>query len=405
MPLQSPNKHSTFDKSHDALAYSYEDSGERARVLRGAQNIVVKVGTQLLTDDSTGTQQEHTARIIGQVAALRKAGCSVILVSSGAIGAGMNVLHTGRRPDNLDQLQAHAAVGQSQLMYQYENECVQHGFHCGQILLTASDVRDRQRQVNITSCLRALLDKGVLPIINENDSVSVDEIKFTDNDILAALVATMVKADLTILLTTVDGMQEITGPEYSGTGKRISVVHRVTPALRTMAGGPAANQRSTGGMTTKLRAAETVTRAGDPLWIADGQHVDILPAIMNGEDTGTLFLPANPQRMTGRKRYLAFFSITSGTLVIDDGAAEALTTGGRSLLPSGIIEVHGDFDQGANVRITNQKGHEIARGIVNHSSEQIERIRGKQSAEAQSTLGPESHVEVVHRDRMALTVE
>ncbi|MCK5805189.1 MAG: glutamate 5-kinase, partial [Lentisphaeria bacterium] len=234
------------------MDYAYIDGEYRARALQGVRRVVVKVGTRLLTDMEGWSKAERVGQLVGAIAQLRDRGLEVILVSSGAIGAGMAMLKTTRRPKTVRGLQAHAAVGQSRLMSLYETACVGHGFHCAQLLLTAGDVKDHERHLNVTSCLEELLARGVLPIINENDSVSVEELKFGDNDLLAALVATMTRADLTVLLTTVDGMYN---PKAEGERKRLSVVCELTDEVLAMAGETDGNHFSVGGMLTKLQAA------------------------------------------------------------------------------------------------------------------------------------------------------
>jgi len=380
----------------------YRDAGQRAAALKNVSRAVVKVGTRLLTDTDDLSKGGRAEQLVRAIAGLRARGLDVILVSSGAIGAGMSVLGTAKRPSSLPQLQAHAAVGQSRLMYLYETACAMHGFHCAQLLLTASDVQDRERHLNVTSCLDALLAKGVLPVINENDSVSVDEIRFGDNDILAALVATMLRSDLTILLTTVDGMYE-SGPDGTP-GRRLSVVSRLTPAVQAMAEGTDGNRFSVGGMKSKLRAAELVTRAGENLWIADGADFQVLDDLFAGADVGTLFTADKGPRMKARKRFLAFFSEPGGDLVVDSGAARALARQGRSLLPSGIAAVQGRFERGDTVRILSAAGVEIGKGVCNYSSDEVLRIKGRKSTEVSGILDCEAYYEeVVHRNYLALT--
>ncbi len=386
------------------MDYTYQDNGERQELLRNVKTVVIKVGTQLLTDMAGESKEERVRRLVEQIAELRSRGIAVILVSSGAIGAGMTVLQNKDRPRGLSDMQAHAAVGQSRLMYLYETACNAFGFHCGQLLLTAGDVQSRDRHLNTSACLKALLEKGVLPIINENDTVSVEAIRFGDNDILAALVAAMIKADLTILLTTVDGMQEFDMAGGEHPQARISLVSRITPSLRAMASGTDGNKFSTGGMTTKLRAAEIVTTAGEGLWIADGTRFDFVESMFAGQDVGTLFLPAKSDRMKGRERYLAFFSGTAGEALIDAGAIKALTEDGSSLLPSGIKAIRGEFERGQTILIADEDGSEVARGITNYSSEELNRIKGLRTDAARAALeGPPTVDEVVHRNSMVLT--
>jgi len=381
------------------MNFSYQDKGERAALLKGVRRVVIKIGTRLLTARDGAGKGQRVEEIIARIAELRTRGLEIILVSSGAIGTGMSVLGTPRRPRSIPELQAHAAVGQCQLMYLYETACDRHGFHCAQLLLTAADVHDRERHLNVSNCLSELLASGVLPVINENDSVSVEEIKFGDNDTLAALVATMARADLTILLTTIDGMRE---PAATGFGARLSVVTGVTPKLKAMAGGTDGNELSTGGMITKVRAAELVTRAGEPLWIADGRDFAILASILNGADVGTLFVPVKRARMSGSKRYLAFFSRPAGEVVVDAGAERALCEAGKSLLPSGIQAVRGTFRRGATVRVMGPGGNEIARGVTNYDAAEVERIMGRRSDEVASLIGGDAYQEVIHRDHLVL---
>ncbi|OGV83677.1 MAG: glutamate 5-kinase [Lentisphaerae bacterium RIFOXYB12_FULL_65_16] len=382
------------------MVHQYQDTGERARILKNCRRIVIKVGTQLLTGLGAVSEADRIDKLVGALTRVRGRELDVILVSSGAIGAGMAVLGTSRRPTSLPLLQAHAAVGQSRLMYHYETACANHGFHCAQLLLTAADVQHRERHLNVTSCLDALLCKGVLPVINENDSVSVDEIRFGDNDILAALVATMAHADLTVILTKVDGMHERGG---SNTGRRLSVIPKLTDAVRGMAGGTDGNPLSVGGMTSKLRAAELLMKAGENLWIADGRDFGVLDRILAGEDIGTLFLAAS-SKMASHKRFLAFFSGPAGELVVDPGAATAVAEKGRSLLPSGIVEVRGSFERGDTVRILDLRGVEIAKGVTNYGAVDATRIRGAKSHDVGRILGTAAcYEEVVHRNYLVLT--
>ncbi len=385
------------------MPFSTVDNGLRQRALSGVRRVVVKVGTQLLTNVSGVSTAERIEQLVGAIAALRERGWDVLLVSSGAIGAGMTVLGTPKRPRVVAHLQAHAAVGQSQLMYHYETACAARGFHCAQLLLTAEDVQNRERHLNVTSCLDALLAKHVLPIINENDSVSVAEIRLGDNDTLAAMVAAMLRADLTILLTTVDGMRLRTA---TGTlGDRISVVTRVTEPLRQMAGGTDGNRFSVGGMATKLRAADIVMRAGESLIIAEGRDFGVLEEIASGVDVGTLFYGRQAgRRMPSHKRFLAFFSEPLGEVVIDAGAEEAVCRKGRSLLPGGIVGLGGHFGRGDTVRILNARQEELGRGVSNYRHDEVALIQGRKTSEIRRILGVDACFdEVIHRDYLVLT--
>lgn len=382
------------------MSFHYQDQQQRASVLRTVKRVVLKVGTRLLTDVDGASKKARIEQLVAQIARLRQRGLDVILVTSGAIGAGMRILGTDARPRSLPGLQAHAAVGQCRLMTLYETACEAHGFHAGQLLLTAADVRDHERNLNFANCLDELLTLGVLPVINENDSVSVEEIKVGDNDTLAALVATMARAELTILLTTIDGMRERTGTEL---GARLSVVERVTPRLKAMASGTDGNVFSVGGMATKLKAAEMVTNAGEALWIVEGRDFAALEQVFAAADVGTLFLPVKNTRMKTHQRFLAFFSQATGELVVDPGAERALCGAGCSLLPSGIRAVKGAFKRGATVKIVNAAGEELARGRCNYAAHEVERIKGLQTAAAVAMLGTEAYDEVIHRDHLVLT--
>jgi glutamate 5-kinase len=384
------------------MSHTAVDTGQRVAALKGVRRVVVKVGTRLLTDVAGSSAAERVDLLVEALARLRGRGWEVLLVSSGAIGAGMTALGTAKRPRAVPELQAHAAIGQCRLMYHYETACVARGFHCAQLLLTADDLQDRERHLNVTSCLSALLAKSVLPVITENDSVSVAEIRVGDNDTLAAMVAAMVRADLTVLLTTVNGLRERT--QSGGLGARVSVVTELTDTLRAMAGGTDGNRFSVGGMATKLRAAEMVMRAGEGLIIADGRDFGTLTQIAAGEDVGTLFCGSPGRRMSGHKRFLAFFSEPAGELFVDAGAAEAVCRRGRSLLPGGITAAAGGFGRGDTVRILDAEGRELGRGVTHYGLEEVARIRGLKSADVRRILGEDACFdEVVHRDYLVLT--
>ncbi len=380
------------------------DNGERRQALAGVRKVVIKVGTRLLADMRGVSKRRRVEQLVARVAGLRERGLDVILVSSGAIGAGMSVLGSKTRPRSLPQLQAHAAVGQSRLMYLYEAACTAHGFHAAQLLLTAADLQDRERHLNAANCLDALLGRGVLPIVNENDSVSVEEIQFGDNDVLAALTATLVRADMTVILTSIDGLRRPKAGPNDDWGDRISVVYGVPSKIWQFAGGTDGNRFSTGGMTSKLRAAEIVCRSGEPLWIADGHDFGAIEAVFRAQDVGTLFVPESRRnRMSARKRFLAFFSEPAGSLTVDEGAVRALMTQGRSLLPSGIVGAEGGFRRGDTVRILAPDGHEIARGVSNYPMGLVQRIQGRQTREVHELLGQAAYDEVVHRNYLVLT--
>jgi len=386
------------------MGYKYKDNGERNTAITTAKRIVIKVGTRLLTDISEQSKAERIKQLISEIAILRNQGYEILLVSSGAIGAGMIMLNTTKRPTSLPILQAHAATGQSRLMYLYEDACSKHDFHCAQLLLTSHDVTIRKRHLNITSCINALLSKGVLPIINENDSVSIEEIQFGDNDKLAAMTATMMQADLTILLTTIDGLYDRN--ENGTLNQRISVVSSIQKELYQMAEGTDGNKFSIGGMITKLNAAQLICKSGNSMWIADGRKFNILQKIVAKKDVGTLFTPNVQIKMNARKRFLAFFAVYNGTLIVDQGAEKALCKKGYSLLPTGICGISGNFKRGDIVRIVNIFGKEIARGTTYYNAQEVAKINGHQSKELAEILGVSAfYKEVVHRNNLVLTTQ
>ncbi len=369
----------------------------RKQIIDGAERLVLKVGSRLLAADDPDARRQRIEQLIGQVAKLRER-FEVVLVSSGAIGAGMAMTGAVKRPADVARLQGLAAIGQSRLMALYENACQQHGFHCGQLLLSRDDVKERKRHLNVRNCLRALLTDNVLPIVNENDTVSVDEIRFGDNDLLAALVATMIRADLTILLTTVDGFYRRDDGEFTD---RLSVIDEITDEIRDMAQGTGDQLYSTGGMVSKLNAAEITLAAGEHLWIADGTDFAVVDRILAGEDIGSLFRTTRP-RMSAPKRWLAFFTESSGELIVDEGAVKAVCEGGHSLLPSGLIRVEGEFGKGDTVAVCAPDGRRIALGMTNYSAAELNQIKGLRSPQIRELLHQDTYEEAIHRDNMVL---
>lgn len=375
------------------MAMNRNDCARRRREMLGrCRRVVVKAGTRLLTD------RDRIAELVDGIAALRQRKLQTLLVTSGAVGMGMRVLELKKRPRDLAAVQALAAIGQSKLMSIYEEECRARGFATAQLLLTAADLRARSRYLNVMNCISSLWEKNVLPIVNENDSVSVDELKFGDNDILAGMLAALTGAELGIILTTEAGLRERVDGRLR---ERISVVEKIDGRIRDMAAGTDNADFSIGGMSSKIRAAELVTGAGAHLWIADGRTPGILPQILAGEDVGTLFLPGK-NRVPGHKRWLRFFAGAAGTVSVDAGAAEALRRRGGSLLPSGVTAVAGDFTGGDTVDILDPAGALIARGLVNYSRAECETIKGRKSAELAAILGHAAYSEIVHRDNLTL---
>ncbi|WCJ60215.1 glutamate 5-kinase [Fontisphaera persica] len=357
----------------------------RSKVLQNITRIVVKLGTGILTNAARQPDPVQMEQLTRQVASLRKSGKEVVMVSSGAVGAGMGVLGFARRPTELADLQACAAVGQSRLMAAYEAFFAREGLAVAQVLLTHDDLEDRERHLNARNTLLALLrHPNIVPIINENDAVSVTELKFGDNDKLSALVATLLPADLLVILTSVDGVIENYGRPNART---LSIIENLDASLERMAGGTD-SETAVGGMKTKIQAARIVVRSGIPLVIASGRKKNTLQNILQGLNEGTLFVP-KPAKLAGRKRWIAFFHHPRGSLLVDDGAKKSLRENGRSLLPAGIARCEGDFQAGEVVRICDLDGTEFARGISRFPADQI---RARQCG----------RTEVVHRDDMVI---
>ena len=364
----------------------------RQQVVASARRVVVKVGTQSICDRSGRPDRIAIGRLAGQIAAALQDGVSITLVASGAIGAGLGELGLAERPDTMPRLQAAAAVGQGQLMRTFHDVFAEHAVRVAQVLVTRDDFDDRTRYLNIRNTLHALDEYGAVAIINENDTVAVDEIRFGENDVLAAIVASMMGADLLVLLTVVDGV-------LAG-GEVVDVIERVDDETRALVQGERSALGS-GGMGTKLQAAEMMIRAGEAAVIANARTDDVLTRVLAGERIGTVFVPAG-QKMSHRRRWIGQATKPSGRVVIDGGAARAITRGGKSLLPSGITAVVGSFAKGAVVSVVDQEGSEIARGLTNYSSAQIEEIKGLQTDRIADALGDNPYDVVVHRDNMTV---
>ena len=353
-------------------------------LLKSVSRIVVKVGTGVLTDSRKLIDPAQLEQLVAQFAALKKAGKEVVLVTSGAVGAGMGALGYEARPTDLAEKQACAAVGQSRLMAAYDKLFAAHGLVVAQVLLTHDDLEHHERHLNARNTLVSLLKHGVIPIINENDAVSFTEIKFGDNDKLSALVASLLPADLLVILTTVDGMIENFGKKNP---KTLSVIEKIDSTIEKMAGGTT-SETAVGGMKSKIDAAKIAVRSGIPLVIASGKRKNVLAKILDGTDEGTLFV-AKPNKLQGRKRWIAFFHHPQGVLFVDAGAKLALREKGKSLLPPGVARCEGEFAAGDVVRICDLNGTEFARGIAKFSGEGI---RAKKLA----------RVELVHRDDLVI---
>ena len=368
-------------------------------MIADAKVLVVKVGSSLVTREGRGVDAEAIARWAGQVAKLRQAGRSVVLVSSGAIVEGMQRLGWARRPHSMHQLQAAAAVGQMGLVQAYESSFRGHGLHTAQVLLTHADLADRQRYLNARSTLRTLLDLGVVPVINENDTVVTDEIKFGDNDTLAALVTNLIAADALIILTDQSGLYE-SDPRKNAEAALVAQADADDPKLEAMAGGTG-SELARGGMLTKVQAARRAARSGAHTVIASGREPDALLRIARGERLGTL-LTARTAPIAARKQWLADHLTVSGLLTLDAGATKALVRDGKSLLPIGVTTVSGDFARGEIVGCLDPEGRQVARGLVNYSAEETRRIMRRPSGEIESVLGYVDEPELIHRDNLVL---
>lgn len=369
----------------------------RTRIAQ-SKRLVVKVGSALVTNDGAGLALEFIADCARQISALHGAGREVLLVSSGAIAAGMQRLGWSARPHAMHDLQAAAAVGQMGLAQAYETTFARHGLKAAQILLTHEDLADRKRYLNARSTLHALLGYAVVPIINENDTVVTDEIKFGDNDTLGALVANLVEADALIILTDQKGLYTA-DPRQDSSATLISEGRADDRAYEAMAGG-AGSGISKGGMITKVRAAQRAARSGADTLIVSGRETDALLCAARGESIGTL-LYATESPLTARKQWLADHLQLAGTLILDDGAAKALRSG-RSLLAVGVKAVEGDFERGAAIGCRALDGKEIARGLVNYSSSEARRIAGHGTADIEALLGYLDDEELIHRDNLVL---
>ncbi|MBZ0159519.1 glutamate 5-kinase [Candidatus Methylomirabilis sp.] len=367
--------------------------------LREAKRLVVKVGSAVLSKGEIALHQATLERICRELVRLREEGYQVVLVSSGAILTGMSQLGLTERPRSIPLKQAAAAVGQSLLMRHYEEAFAPYGQKLGQLLLTQDDFRSRHRYLNARNTLFTLLHMGVLPVINENDTVAVEEIRFGDNDHLSALVATLLGADLLIILTDLDGLYT-TDPRRDPNAKLVQEVPRRSTMLHFWAD-ESGTGLGTGGMATKVEAARRAAASGIPTVIANGLVEGILERIVRGEAVGTIF-QASASRMRSRKRWLAFATERKGRIMVDAGAKEALIRHGKSLLPSGVVSVDGKFEGGDVISLCDIDGIEFARGVAGYDAAQVEQIKGIRSNQIENALGVKPFDEVVHRDSLVI---
>ena len=365
--------------------------------VKKVRRIVVKVGTSTITHDNGLLNLKQMDLLVRQIADLHSRGYEMVLVSSGAIGAGIGKLGLKERPATIPEKQMAAAVGQGILIHMYEKLFSEYSKIVAQILITREDIHHRSRFLNVRNAFFSLLDHRVIPIVNENDAVAVDEIKLGDNDTLSAIVGSIVEADLLILLSDIHGFCD-SDPHTNPDARVIHLVESITPDVEKMAGG-AGTSRGIGGMVTKMNAAKIATSSGTAMVIVNGSTPGIIDRVIAGEEVGTWFLE-DQRPMQARKHWIAYGNQPAGRLVVDNGAADALTEGYKSLLPSGIVEVINEFKEGQTVSVMDVSGREIARGISNFSSSDIEKIRGKKTKEIEVVLGSKSYHEVIHRNNL-----
>ncbi|MGF7186182.1 glutamate 5-kinase [Desulfitispora alkaliphila] len=369
--------------------------------LASAKRIVIKVGTSSLTHENGKLNLLKIEKLTREIADIHNRGLEVILVSSGAIGAGMGKMGFVEKPKTIPEKQATAAIGQGILLHMYEKLFNEYGQVVSQVLLTREDLAARKRYLNARNALLTLIRWNTIPIINENDTLAVDEIRFGDNDTLAALVAGLVDADLLIILSDIDGLYSC-DPRTNKDAERLRVVSEIDDKIVELAGG-SGSDLGTGGMMTKILAAKIAINSGIPMIIANSSERGVLQQIVEGNIPGTLFV-SKENKLHSRKRWIAYGSDISGRIVVDAGASKAIVLKGKSLLPIGIIDVQGQFEMGNVVCVIDTAGTELARGIVNYSSQEIKKIKGHNTQELEEILGYKDYDEVIHRDNLTVKV-
>jgi glutamate 5-kinase len=369
-----------------------------------ANRIVIKIGSRILVERTGKPDIPRIRAIVKEIARLHHTKKEIVLVSSGAIAAGIETLGINTRPNTLPQLQMAAAVGQVRLISIYDKYFSGEGCRIGQVLLTHDDLKNRTRHLNARNTMLELIRQNIIPVVNENDVVSVDEIKFGDNDMLASLVTILIEAEALVLLTTADGLHTSYGTESA---RRVAYIRSITSETLQLARRKT-SKLSLGGMESKLQSAEAAIHVGARVVIADGRKKQIITRVFRGEDTGTLIGGSAQEKrssMKGRKRWIAFFHKTDGTLIIDDGAQRAIEKNGHSLLAIGIRKIEGHFSKGALVNMKSLKGKLIARGLVDYSSERLAKIKGHKTSEIIGILGYKDYEEVIHRDNMVVILK
>ena len=368
--------------------------------LKKAKRIVVKVGTSTITYANGKRNFSQIDRLARELSDLQNQGKEMILVSSGAVAVGVDRLGLPDKPSTIPGKQACAAVGQGVLMHTYEKLFADYGQIVAQVLITRTEAIDRHRYTNCRNTFMTLLQQGVIPIVNENDVVALDELKIGDNDNMSALVAGIVDADLVIILSDIDGLYTA-NPATHPEATLVHTVQEITPEIEASAGG-VGSSRGTGGMATKIQAAKAATNSGIQLVIASGTEKNAIPRILQGEEIGTLFV-SRENRLQFRKRWLAFGAKIQGSIVVDDGCAKAIRkAGGCSILPAGIYQVVGDFQSGSTISVIDKEGHELARGLVHYTAAELEKIKGCKSSDIEGILGHKNYDEVIHRDDLVI---
>ena len=368
--------------------------------LKKAKRIVVKVGTSTITYANGKRNFSQIDRLARELSDLQNQGKEMILVSSGAVAVGVDRLGLPAKPSTIPGKQACAAVGQGVLMHTYEKLFADYGQIVAQVLITRTEAIDRHRYTNCRNTFMTLLQQGVIPIVNENDVVALDELKIGDNDNMSALVAGIVDADLVIILSDIDGLYTA-NPATHPEATLVHTVQEIAPEIEASAGG-VGSSRGTGGMATKIQAAKAATNSGIQLVIASGTEKNAIPRILQGEEIGTLFV-SRENRLQFRKRWLAFGAKIQGSIVVDDGCAKAIRkAGGCSILPAGIYQVVGDFQSGSTISVIDKEGHELARGLVHYTAAELEKIKGCKSSDIEGILGHKNYDEVIHRDDLVI---
>lgn len=372
---------------------------DRKSIISAVKRVIIKIGSSVLTDKKGNLSENMFNVLAEEISGIKARGIEVVIVSSGAIASGMKKLNLSVKPSEISMKQAIAACGQSTLIRNYERAFSSFGLIVAQILLTHDGLADRKRFLNARKTLTTLLDMGIIPVVNENDTVAVEEIMLGDNDNLAALVTSLVEADMLVLLTDIEGLYN-KDPRKNDDAELISLIESIGEEIESVAG-DTLGRTTTGGMITKIQAARTAAAFGVPTIIANGKSGSALADIFDGKDVGTIFLPAK-KILTGRKHWIAFTLKSAGELILDGGAVKAITAQGKSLLPSGIKDVRGKFGVGDSVTCVDESGVPVARGLTSYGSDEIRRIMGLSTKDVEKTLGYKFTDEVIHRDDLAV---